>query len=168
MLLWIKCYDLSEEASDLLFILLSTASFLSFLSLVLYLLWVFSSSSLQVFFSLDPDTTQFIIELNSDLQFKCIKGILKDFSNITTIWFTEFLNYCSIMIDLFSITFFTLHQKLLTYHQQIIELSSVYEWQETVLSLTIKYHTEIIVINYTDVKAWIILHIWINCFCTSI
>ena len=38
MLLWIKCYDLSKEASDLLFILLSTVSFLSFLSLVLYLL----------------------------------------------------------------------------------------------------------------------------------
>ena len=30
-------------------------------------------------------TTQFIIELDSDLQFKCIKGILKDFSNITAI-----------------------------------------------------------------------------------
>ena len=72
-------------------------------------------------------TTQFTIELDSDLQFKRIKGTLKDFSNTTAIWFTEFLNYCSIMIDLFSITFSTLHQKLLIYHQQIIELSSVYE-----------------------------------------
>ena len=61
-------------------------------------------------------TTQFIIELDSDLQFKCIKGILKDFSNTIAIWFTDFLNYCSIMINLFSITFSTLYQKLLTYH----------------------------------------------------
>ena len=30
-------------------------------------------------------TTQFIIELDSDLQFKCIKGILKDFSNTIAI-----------------------------------------------------------------------------------
>ena len=30
-------------------------------------------------------TTQFTIELDSDLQFKCIKGTLKDFSNITVI-----------------------------------------------------------------------------------
>ena len=36
------------------------------------------------------------------------------------------------------------------------------------LSLVIEYHTEIIVINYTDVKAWTILHIWIDRFCTSI
>ena len=84
---------------------------------------------LQILYEQDNknQTTQFTIELNSDLQFKCIKGILKDFSNITAIWFTRFLNYCSIMINLFSITFLTLHQKLLIYHQQIIELSSVYK-----------------------------------------
>ena len=104
-------------------------------------------------------TTQFTIGLDGDLQFKRIKGTLKDFSNTTAIWFTGFLNYCSIMVDLFGITFPTLHQKLLAYHQQIIELSSVYEWQEAVLPLAIEYHTEIVAINYTDVEAWTILHI---------
>ena len=113
-------------------------------------------------------TTQFTIGLDGDLQFKRIKGTLKDFGNTTAIWSTGFLNYCSIMVDLFGITFPTLHQKLLAYHQQIIELSSVYEWQEAVLPLAIEYHTEIVAINHTDVEAWTIPHIWIDRFCTSI
>lgn len=113
-------------------------------------------------------TTQFTIGLNGDLQFRRIKGTLKDFGNTTAIWSTGFLNYASIMVDLFGITFPTLHQKLLAYHQQIIELSSVYEWQEAVLPLAIEYHTEIVAINHTDVEAWTIPHIWVDRFCTSI
>ena len=57
------------------------------------------------------------------------------------------------MVDLFSVAFPTLHQKLLAYHQQIIELSSVYEWQEAVLPLAIEHHTKIVTINHTDVEA---------------
>lgn len=112
-------------------------------------------------------TTQFTIGLSGDLQFKRIKGTLKDFGNTTAIWSTGFLNYSGIMLELFNSAFPTLHRKLLTYHQQIIELSSTYEWQEAVLPLAIEYYTEIVAINHTDVEAWTIPCTWIDRFCTS-
>ncbi|KAA6408562.1 MAG: hypothetical protein FRX48_07644 [Lasallia pustulata] len=42
-------------------------------------------------------TTQFTIGLSGDLQFKRIKGTLKDFGNTTAIWSTGFLNYSGII-----------------------------------------------------------------------
>lgn len=112
-------------------------------------------------------TTRFTIGPSGDLQFKRIKGTLKDFGNNAAIWSQGFINYTSIMVDLFGITVPLLHQKLLAYHQQIIELSTTYDWQHAVLPLAIEYHTEIVAVNHIDVDAWSIPRQWVDRFCTS-
>lgn len=113
-------------------------------------------------------TTRFTIGLDGDLQFKRIKGTLKDFGSTTTIWSTGFLSYTSIMLDFFSSAVPTLHQKLYAYHYQIMELSTIYDWQEAVLPLTIEYHTEIVSVNHIDVEAWTIPRTWVDRFCSPL
>ena len=101
-------------------------------------------------------TTRFTIGLNGDLQFKRIKGTLKDFGNTPGIWSQGFLNYISIMVDLFGMKVPELHQKLIAYHQRIIELSATYDWSDAVLPLAIEYHTEVVAVNHIDIDAWLL------------
>jgi hypothetical protein len=75
----------------------------------------------------------------------------KDFEkSFHEVWSESFLNYTSIMISLFGKTALDLHATLSAFHNDIYQLSRVYEWQDALLSMTIEIHTYITITHSFD------------------
>ena len=61
-------------------------------------------------------------------------GTWKDYGNTSNIWLEAILNYSQIMISFFESTTPDLFFALGEFHREIIDLASIYSWQQAVLS----------------------------------
>ena len=103
------------------------------------------------------------------MRLKQASGNLWDFGTSPAIWSELFLNYSSILVNFFGVAFLSLFYVLLKFHDQILKLGRIYEWQNAVLPLAIDFHTSITTVNHTDVEAWSDLsQTWIYQYCTAI
>ena len=63
------------------------------------------------------------------LKMRKVTGSYKDYGTTKTLWSESFLNHTMILMALFGPTIPTLYLALAGFHREIIELSTIYEWQ---------------------------------------
>jgi hypothetical protein len=91
------------------------------------------------------------------LKLRKTSGTYKDFGkSFHEVWSESFLNYTSIMVSLFGKTAPDLHAALSAFHNDIYQLSRVYEWQDALLPMTIEVHTYITTTHPSDPAKWVI------------
>ena len=116
----------------------------------------------------DKDQEENIFIKDGRMKLKRASENLRDFGASPAIWSESFLNYSSILVNFFGAPFPLLFYVLLKFHDQILKLSQIYEWQNAVLPLAIDFHTSITTANHTDVEAWADLsQTWIYQYCTA-
>lgn len=69
---------------------------------------------------------------------------------------------------LFGSTISTLYLALAGFHRKIIELSTIYEWQKSILPLALDFHIHVVVNQPIDATRWLIPAKWQSCFCNSL
>lgn len=84
------------------------------------------------------------------LKMRKVTGSYKDYGSTNTVWSEAFLNYTMILMALFGPTIPTLYLALAGFHREIIELSTIYEWQGGVLPLALDFHTHVVEGQPTD------------------
>lgn len=102
------------------------------------------------------------------LKMKKVTGSYKDYGRDNFLWSKAFLNYAMILMELFGITTPSLHLALHRFHREIIDLSTVYEWQGGVLPLSLDLHTHIVQSHPTDPLRWEIPTKWQAQFCNPL
>ena len=86
------------------------------------------------------------------MRLKQASGNLRDFGTSSAIWSELFLNYSSILVNFFGVAFLSLFYAFLKFHDQILKLGRIYEWQNAVFPLAIDFHTSITPVNHTNVE----------------
>jgi hypothetical protein len=105
---------------------------------------------------------------NEMLKLKKTSRIYKNFNKtFHEIWSKFFLNYIFIMISLFEKIVLNLHAVLTIFHNDVYQLSRVYEWQNVLLLITIEMHTHIITTPSFDLVKWVIRLEFQERFCNS-
>jgi hypothetical protein len=95
--------------------------------------------------------------VNEMLKLKKTTRTYKNFeSSFHEIWFEFFLNYISIMISRFEKEISNLYIVLTTFHNDVYQLSRVYEWQNALLSMIIEMHIYIIITQLSNSVKWVI------------
>lgn len=84
------------------------------------------------------------------LKMKKVTGSYKDYGRDNVLWSEAFQNYTMIVMALFGSTNPSLHLALHCFHREMIDLSTVYEWQGGVLLLALDFYTHIIQGHPTD------------------
>lgn len=84
------------------------------------------------------------------LKMRKVTGSYKDYGRDNVLWSNAFLNNTMILMELFGTTTPSLHLALHRFHREIIDLSTVYEWQGGVLPLALDLHTHIVQSHPTD------------------
>ncbi len=73
------------------------------------------------------------------LRLRKTSGTYKDFRrSFHEVWSEAFHNYTTILVSLFEKEALDLHTALAEFYSNIYELSTVYEWQDTVLPMAIE------------------------------
>jgi hypothetical protein len=110
------------------------------------------------------------IDIENDLlKLKKTSNTYKNFEkNFYEMWSEIFLNYIFIMISLFDTTISDLHSALIFFHNNIHQLSRVYEWQDALFLMTIEMHIYIITCQSTNSSQWIIRSKFQKHFCNSL
>ena len=116
----------------------------------------------------EKDQEENIFIKDGHMKLKRASGNLRDFGPSPAIWSESFLKYSSILVNFFGVAFPSLFYVLLKFHDQILKLGRIYEWQNAVFPLAIDFHTSITTVNHTDVEAWADLsQTWIYQYCTA-
>lgn len=102
------------------------------------------------------------------LKMRKVTGSYKDYGTTSTLWSEAFLNYTMILMALFGPTIPTLYLALAGFHREIIELSTIYEWQGGVLPLALDFHTHVVEGQPTDPTRWLIPPKWQARFCNPL
>lgn len=72
-----------------------------------------------------------------------LTGSYKNYGTWNTFWSHAFLNYIMILIVLFGLTISTFYLALAKFHEKIIKLSTIYQWQDGLLSLALDFHIHV-------------------------
>ena len=91
----------------------------------------------------DADTSKVITFEGGRVVETAVKGKLKDYGTTSAIWSEAFLNYTAILTYFFGREVPLLNTRLLAFHNEVIELAGVYQWQEAALRLALDYHTHL-------------------------
>ena len=102
------------------------------------------------------------------LKMRKVTGSYKDYGTSNTLWSEAFLNYTMILMALFGPTIPSLYLALAGFHREIIELSTIYEWQGGVLPLALDFHTHVVEGQPTDPTRWLIPAKWQARFCNPL
>lgn len=73
-----------------------------------------------------------------------VTGSYKYYGSTNTLWSEAFLNYNMILMALIIPTIPTLYLALADFYWEIIELSTIYEWQRRVLPPALNSHTHVV------------------------
>ena len=79
-----------------------------------------------------------------------------------------FLNYSRIIVSFFGNTTPDLFFALGEFHREIIDLASIYSWQQTVLPLALDYHTSVTNSLATSVQLWEMPQRWAARYCNPL
>lgn len=90
------------------------------------------------------------------LKMRKVTGSYKDYGTTKSLWSKSFLNYTMILMALFGPIIPTLYLALGGFHWEIIELSTIYEWQEGVLPFALDFHTHVVEGQPTDLTRCLI------------
>lgn len=101
----------------------------------------------------------------SILKIRKVMRSYKDYGTSNIFWSEPFLNYTMILMALFGLIIPTFYLTLAGFHQKIIELSTIYEWQNDVPLLALDFHTHIVESQPTNPNRWAIPAKWQACFC---
>lgn len=99
------------------------------------------------------------------LRMRKVAGSYKDYRRTSVIWSEAFLNYTMIIVALFGATTPNLYLPLAAFHREIMDLSTIYEWQAAVFPLALDFHTYIVEEHPTDTIRWEIPAKWQARFC---
>lgn len=102
------------------------------------------------------------------LKMRKVMGSYKDYGHDNVLWSEAFLNYIMILMELFGSTTPSLHLALHRFPQEVIDLSTVYEWQRGVLSLALDLHIHIVQSHPIDPARWEIPTKWQARFCNPL
>lgn len=102
------------------------------------------------------------------LKMRKVTGSYKDYGANNTLWSEALLNYTMILMALFGSNIPALYLALASFHQEIMELSTIYEWQGGVLPLALDLHTHIVEGQPTDPTRWRIPTKWQARFCNPL
>ena len=102
------------------------------------------------------------------LKMRKVTGSYKDYGSTNILWSEAFLNYTMILMALFGPTIPTLYLALAGFHREIIELSTIYEWQGGVLPLALDFHNHVVEGQPTDPTRWAIPAKWQASFCNPL
>ncbi len=92
----------------------------------------------------------------------------KDFGeSFYEVWSKAFHNYTTIHVSLFGKEALDLHTVLAEFYSNIYKLSTVYEWQDSVLPMPIKAHWYIFAQHPKDLLRWVISAKFQGRFCTA-
>ena len=94
-------------------------------------------------------------------------GSFKDFGPTPAIWSQTFLNYARVLAGFYTPTHPLLVSALLGFHEEIIELSRIYKWQDAVLPVAIQYHVMMTMETPLDHSKWLLPRSWVDRYCTS-
>ena len=103
---------------------------------------------------------------NGILRLRKMSGTYKDFGNsFYDVLADAFHNYTTIFVSLFSKKAPDLHITFAEFYKNVYELSTVYEWQEGVLSMSIEVHTYIVSQQPIDPSKWVMPEKFQDKFC---
>lgn len=84
-------------------------------------------------------------------------GTYKDFGKFFyKVWANAFHNYTTILVFFFGTKAPDLYTALADFNSSLYKLSTVYNWQETVLPMAIEVHILIVAQQPTDLLKWVI------------
>jgi len=116
----------------------------------------------------DADTSKVITFEGGRVVETAVKGKLKDYGTTSAIWSEAFLNYTAILIYFFGREAPLLNTRLLAFHNEVIELAGVYQWQEAALRLALDYHTHLA--DNTKIRvaeSWELPRLWTDRYCKA-
>ncbi|MCJ1360831.1 MAG: hypothetical protein MMC33_010840, partial [Icmadophila ericetorum] len=95
-------------------------------------------------------------------------GTYKNFGRDPYIWSEGFLNYINILLHFHASRNVKLIAAVIQFHNRIIQLSKIYQWQDGVLILALTHHRDVCSTGVTDHSRWAIPQEKIHTHCNEL